>query len=295
MKLPSLLIFVCLAAAWAQTPSAPALPDLPDATVIATFDDGTTFTMGEFRKVFAFMAPEQQRGVLQARRAFLQQWAFMRRLAKMAETNKLDQQSPAKDALMYNRTQILSQSQLDHVLQSIEVQPAEIVKYYDINKDKYKQVHVRAIYVAFGGKKLSEDEARAKAAKLVEQARGGADFVKLVKENSDDETSKAKDGDFATLRPADNIPDAVRTAVFALKDKGDISDPVRQPNGFYIFKADEVILAPLSKIRDQIFTEIKQKHFGEWLEQSNKETKVEFNSPAFLSAAPVPAPAAPGK
>jgi parvulin-like peptidyl-prolyl isomerase len=179
----------------------------------------------------------------------------------------------------------MSQAQLDHTLQSIEVQPAEIVKYYDINKDKYRQVHVRAIYIAFGGKKLAEEDARAKAAKLAEQARGGADFVKLVKENSEDETSKAKDGDFATLRPADNIPDAVRNAVFALKQTGDISDPVRQPNGFYVFKADEIKVAPLSQIRDQIFTEIKQKHFADWLEKSNREVKVESN-PAFLESAP---------
>jgi parvulin-like peptidyl-prolyl isomerase len=287
MKVPGLFVFLCLGAAQAQPPAAPSVPDLPDSTVIATFDDGATFTMGEFRRVFAFMAPEQQRGVLQDRKAFLQQWAFMRKLAQMAQSNKLDQQSPTKDALNYNRTQILSQAQLDHALQGIEVQPAEIVKYYDINKSKYTQVHVRAIYIAFG-KKLSEDEAKAKAAKLAEQARGGADFVKLVKENSDDETSRGKDGDFATLRPADNIPDAVRAAVFALKEKGEISDPVRQPNGFYIFRADEVIVEPLSKVRDQIFTEIKQKHFGEWLEQSNRETKVEFNSPAFIGAAPAP-------
>src|SRR5215831_9523480 len=257
MKFPGLLAFLCLSAAWAQTPAAPGIPDLPDSTVIATFEDGGTFTMAEFKRVFAFMPLEQQRAVMNDRRAFLQQWAFLRKLSRMAEAGKLDQQSPTKEALEYNRTQIMSQAQLDRTLQGIEVEPAEIVKYYDINKDKYRQVHVRAIYIAFGGKKLPEEDARVKAAKLAEQARGGADFVKLVKENSDDETSKAKDGDFATLHPADNIPDAVRNAVFALKQKGDISDPVRQPNGYYIFRAEDVIVTPLSQARDQIFTEIK--------------------------------------
>jgi peptidyl-prolyl cis-trans isomerase C len=283
---PSLLVFLCLSGVWAQTPAAPTLPELPDETVVATFDDGGTFTMGEFKKIYSFMPPEQQRLVLQDRKAFLQQWALMRKLALMAEAAKLDQQSPTKDAIRYNRTQIMSQAELDHVLQSIEVEPAEIVKYYDINKDKYRQVHVRAIYIAFGGKKLSEEDARAKAAKIVGQARGGADFIKLVKENSDDETSRAKDGDFATLRPGDNIPDAVRAAVFSLKQKGDVSDPVRQPNGFYLFRADEVVQTPLSQIRDQIFTEIKQKHFADWLEQSNKDAKVTFSNPAFIGSAP---------
>jgi parvulin-like peptidyl-prolyl isomerase len=291
MKLPSLLALVCLSA-WAQTPAAQTLPDLPDATVLATFEDGGTFTMGEFKKIYAFMPPEQQRMVLQDRQAFLQQWAFMRKLAQMGEAAKLDQQSPTKEALLYNRIQVISQAQLDRTLQSIEVTPAEIVKYYDINKDKYRQVHVRAIYIAFGGKKLSEDDARAKAARLAEQARGGADFIKLVKDNSDDETSRSKDGDFATLRPADNIPDAVRTAVFSFKQKGDVSEPVRQPNGFYVFRADEIVVTPLSQVRDQIFTEIKQKHFADWLEQSNKNAKLLYSNPAFIGGA---APSAPGK
>jgi parvulin-like peptidyl-prolyl isomerase len=282
---------VCLSAAWAQPQAAPTLPDLPDDTVVATFDDGANFTMGEFKRIYTLMAPEQQRMVLGDRKAFLQQWAFMRKLAQMGEAAKLDQQSPTKDALVYSRTQIMSQAQLDHKLQSIEVGPAEIVKYYDVNKDKYRQVHVRAIYIAFGGKKLSEEDARAKAAKLADQARGGADFVKLVKENSDDETSRAKDGDFATLRATDNIPDAVRGAILALKQKGDVSDPVHQPNGFYIFRADEVIQAPLSQVRDQIYNDIKQKHFGEWLEQSNKDARVVFSSPAFLGTAPAQPPA----
>jgi hypothetical protein len=35
-----------------------------------------------------------------------------------------------------------------------------------------------------------------------------------------DETSRQKDGDFATLRSSDNIPDAFRKAVFAMKLRG---------------------------------------------------------------------------
>src|SRR5947209_5129811 len=102
MKLFSLFACICLPVVWAQAPaSAPALPDLPDETVIATFEDGATFTMGEFKRVYGFMPPEQQRMVLQDRKTFLEQWAFMRKLALMAEAAKLDQQSPTKEAIAY--------------------------------------------------------------------------------------------------------------------------------------------------------------------------------------------------
>jgi len=112
--------------------------------------------------------------------------------------------------------------------------------------------------------------------------------VKLVRENSDDETSKAKDGDFATLRQNDNIPDAIRAAVFSLK-QGEVTEPVRQPNGFYLLRADEVHYRPLSQVRDEIFTQLKQQHYREWLEQTNKATKVEITNPAFLGDAAAPA------
>src|SRR6185312_12797436 len=52
MKL-CLALFFCLGSVLAQEQAAqaPKLPDLPDSAVIAVFDDGTQFTMGEFRKV----------------------------------------------------------------------------------------------------------------------------------------------------------------------------------------------------------------------------------------------------
>jgi len=39
-------------------------------------------------------------------------------------------------------------------------------------------------------------------------------FRQAGEENSDDETSRDKDGEFATLRPKDNVPDAIRGRCF---------------------------------------------------------------------------------
>jgi peptidyl-prolyl cis-trans isomerase C len=285
--------FACFSAAWAQTAPAPAdapqMPNIPDQTTIAVFDDGGKLTMGDFKKIFAVLPPDNQPMVLRDRKTFLQEWAFMRKLAQMAEKQKLDRDSPAKEQLEYSRLMILSQAKLADTLNSATVEPAEIVKFYDTDKDRFKEVRVKAIYVSFGkGENArTEDEGKAKATKLLADIRGGADFVKLVKENSDDETSKAKDGDFATLRRNDNIPDAIRAAVFSLK-QGEVTEPVRQPNGFYLLRADEVRYRPLSQVRDEIFTQLKQQHYSQWLDQTNKDTKVEITSPAFLGDAPAP-------
>ena len=298
MKVLTVFLFACCSVAWAQTAPAPGpagtpapqMPDIPDQTTVAVFDDGVKLTMGDFKKIFAVLPPENQPLALRNRQTFLQQWAFMRKLAQMAEEQKLDLESPAREQLEYSRLMVLSQAKLAAALNSITVEPAEIVKFYDTDKERFKDVRVKAIYVSFGkgGKAPTEDEAKAKAAKLLADIRGGADFVKLVKENSDDETSKAKDGDFATLRRNDNIPDAIRAAVFSLK-QGEVTEPVRQPNGFYLLRAEEVRYRPLSQVRDEIFTELRQRHYSQWLDQTNKDAKVEFTSPAFLSDAAAPA------
>jgi peptidyl-prolyl cis-trans isomerase C len=298
MKVLSVFAFACISVAWGQAPApaaGPALPDIPEATVIAVFEDGKELTMGDFKKIFAVLPPQNQQMALRDRKTFIEQWAFMRKLSKMAEAQKLDQLSPNRESLEYYRMMILSQAKVNEVVNATTVPPEEISGYYEANKEKYKQVRVKAIYVAFsadapqasikGKKVLTEDEAKAKAEKLLAQVRGGADFVKVVKENSDDETSRAKDGDLATFRPSDNIPDAFRSAVFAMK-QGEVAGPLKQPNGYYLLRAEEVGYRPLAEVRDEIFGQLRQQHYTQWLDKTNRETKVQFPNPKFLEAAP---------
>ena len=109
----------------------------------------------------------------------------------------------------------------------------------------------------------------------------GADFVSLIKENSDDETSRVKDGDFDTLRQSDNIPDAFRAAVFALKP-GEISEPLKQPNGYYVLRAEEISCRPLADVRDEIYNELKNAKARDWLDRMNLSTTVKVLNQAFV-------------
>jgi peptidyl-prolyl cis-trans isomerase C len=270
------------------------MPSLPDDTVIATFPDGVKMTMGEFKSYYGILSQPQQQLVLRDRGEFLHQLAVYRRLAQIATERKLNEQSPYKEALEQARLQVLYQATVNDTLNALVIEPEEIVKYYDSNKNKYAQVKVKAIYVSYsenasatpgkGKKPLTEPEAKAKAEKLLAQIRAGADFVKLVKENSEDETSREKNGDFATMHFGDNIPDAFRAALFALK-QGETTEPLKQPNGYYLLRAEEVSYRQLSEVRDDIYNELKQKRFGDWMGKLNKETTVEAN-PAFAPAKP---------
>lgn len=127
---------------------------------------------------------------------------------------------------------------------------------------------------ADGKKRLSEDEAKAKAGELVKQARAGADFVTLVNENSDDAQTRAKNGDLTMSRSdGANLPESIRTVIFALKP-GDVSEPVRQPNGYYIFRGESVSARPFTEVRDQIFTKIQQIKMAAWMETTTKDLNI---------------------
>jgi peptidyl-prolyl cis-trans isomerase C len=296
MKAQVLALLFCLGGVqFAAAQSAvPAIPDLPDNTVVAVFDDGVKMTMGDFNAIVAAQPPETQQLAKMNSKAFIQWWAGMRKLTRMAEEEKLDQKPDVKAQLEYAHAAILAQVKMNNVLNGIMPSSDEVQKYYDSHKERYLQVKVKAIYIAYGDavpsgrKAMTEAQAKAKAESLLAQIRKGADFVKLAKENSDDETSRDKDADFATFRPKDNIPDAIRTAVLSLK-QGDVTEPVQQANGFYLLKASEVSFTPLEQVINDLTLEIRQQQYSAWLKNHNDSLKVEYPNKAFPPDGPAPA------
>jgi parvulin-like peptidyl-prolyl isomerase len=293
------LFVLCLGSALAQTaappapPKAAALPDIPDKTPVVGFEDGTVMTMGELRGLLTNLDAQQRQGAVADLHAFLDQWAMFHKIAQLALNDKLDQESPVKEQLLFARTNVLAQAEIQRQSNPVRIDGEEIDKYYAMHKDKYRQVKTYTIYISFsnsaasqtgsdGKKILSEAEAKAKITGLLEQIRKGADFKKLAKANSDDELSRAKDGYLATLSPGDSsgIPDAIRTAVFALK-AGETTDVIWQANGFYIFRAEEITFKPFLEVRDQIYDAIKAERFQKWMSGVRNDTKAKILDPAL--------------
>jgi parvulin-like peptidyl-prolyl isomerase len=285
------LTLLCVAALFSQTPppqsKPPAVPDLPDGTPVASFEDGTIMTMGELRGLLIAVNNPQAASNLPA---FLDQWAMFRKMARMADEDKLDKESPIKEELLYARTFVMAQAEITHKGNPI-VDGDDVEHYYEAHKSNYQLVKAYTIYIAFsnsaasqtgsdGKKILSEAEAKAKAAALLEQIRKGADFKKLAKENSDDETSRAKDGFFGDLRPTDPMPDSIRTAIFQLKP-GETTDVIAQPNGFYLFRAEAVTYKPFSEVRDQVDRAYKDEGLKKWLDEM-QTTKATILNPKLL-------------
>ncbi|MGD0365374.1 MAG: peptidyl-prolyl cis-trans isomerase [Bryobacteraceae bacterium] len=290
----SFIFFLLTAGVWAQPAAPPANFDagrhmvaVPPETVVATFEDGRKLTAGELTSFLAAMPPNMQQAARRDRRAFAQQFALMQRLSELADKAKLGEQSPTREALAFNRMYLLMNAQLHEVLTGISVPTAEVESFYDQNKERFTEVKVKAIYIPFsadakGPKHLTEAEAQAKIARLRTDIVAGADFVKLVKENSEDQTSVAKDGDFGTLHSTDNLPEPIRKAVFALK-RGEVSEPVKQPNGFYLFRAEEVTAQPLAQVQEAIVNELKEAKFKKWMDGMTATLNFKIQNDAFFA------------
>ena len=208
------------APAQSQPPAPPAVPvnlmGLPADTLIATMD-GQKILAGDLQGVLRAFDPQQQQVRLYDLRAFLDNFALMMRLSGMAVKAGLDQKTPLKEQIAYNRLVALAQAQLQETQRSAGASAEEVRKFYDSNPDLYTKARIKLIYIPFSPnastskdpaakKVLSEPEAKAKAETLYADLQAGADFVKLVKENSGDSTSAAKDGDYTPIRKSDQLP-----------------------------------------------------------------------------------------
>jgi peptidyl-prolyl cis-trans isomerase C len=289
-----LLILGC-AVALAQQPAGQTPPpradlsQIPDDQEIVKID-GKPMTMGQYRTILAIVAPANQAAATVDPGEFIMQIALMTKLAAMAEQQKLDQQTPLREQLEYGRLQALMTAELSQIINAPVVRDEDLQAYYNDNKERFKQVKLKAIKIAYaasptpaagGMKQLTDEQAKAKAERLVASIRGGADFVKLVRENCDDDALKTRDGDFQTVGPTDNIPAEFRKVVFQLK-KGEVTDPIRQADGYYyILRADDVTYKSFADVRNDVYHDLKAQSSHDLIEKIRQNLDVQFTSPAF--------------
>lgn len=287
------VVFCALAHAQAvlQPPPAPApSPEsakVADDAVVATID-GQKVTAGEIRRFAAVLSPAQQKAFTANPEEFVHNLFVFRYLERQAEKHNLDKASPFKELLDYARLNVLANAEINDYSNHIMVTPDEEEKFYKEHADRYQQAKVRIVYIAFSGqvksdkKPVTEAEAKARIEELRKQIVAGADFGKVAKENSQDAASAAKNGDWGVIKRSSALPDEVKKAIFSLKP-GEVSAPIRQPNGFYLFRVDEFSTLPYTEVRQQINEEIKRDRFDAWQRGIREQVKVKVENPDFFT------------
>ncbi len=295
--------------------------DIPLETVVATVD-GKPVTAGDIKNAMAVMPPDWVGMFNQNPQAVVQQIFVMRHLAGEAEKVKLAEQSPYKEQIALDRANRLAAGMLSYEQDHFNVTQEMVNDVYAKNPQKYQETKIKGILVAFkpalvgeaGNQSLediakaalkgvnvqrSEGDAKARAEAAVRRARAGEDFVKLVQEFSDDAETKAKDGDAPSITAYSAQSDQLKKIAGDLP-VGQVSDPIRQPDGYYIIKAVDRSIQPVNMVFGVIVSEVKKQHLNDWFAgvMSRFEPKVEnmqfFAQPGKVVPLPQAAPAAPG-
>jgi parvulin-like peptidyl-prolyl isomerase len=290
-RLIPLLFVVCSVSAQSPAPSsAPAGPAVPDDQVVVTIE-GRAWKKSEMEAMIRSLGPTQIKNYYADKKAFLEQLGLFVKLAEMAEKDGLAEQDIHKYRMLFSRWQYLSTAELNAQRIRDKASDEDYRKYYEDHKQDFARAKSRVIYLTFdnsgtpgaGGKKArTEEESKALADQIVKQIRNGADFLKLVSEYSDDADSKSNGGEYPEIKPNDNsVPANVKAALFSLKE-GEITEPIRQPNGYYIFRLDKMAIPPYDHVSAEVFESLRDLRFQQWLESLRKSVSVQFHSEDYL-------------
>jgi peptidyl-prolyl cis-trans isomerase C len=171
------------------------------------------------------------------------------------------------------------------VTTKIAVQDGEVDAFYNQNIERFKQgdtVHASHIYIAVppDAPATQKNQARAAGAEILKQLRAGADFAKVARENSSDQTA-ANGGDLGFFAKGDMPPDFEKVA-FGLKP-GTMSGVVELQSGLHIIKVHErrgPRTAPLAEVRDKVKEFLldgqRQSKLDQLLGQIKAKSKIEI-------------------
>ena len=162
------------------------------------------------------------------------------------------------------------------VRQKVSISPAEVKAYYDAHqtefttgKEHFKLAQI-LIAVPPTASAAEMDAARNKAENIRKQLLNGADFGKLARQYSDDD-SKSQGGELGDFSRGEMI-DPIQNAVDHMK-VGDISEPVQTDHGFHIVKLEAHDVAgvkPLAEVSAQIHeklvTQRAEQKFTTWVQ-----------------------------
>ncbi|MEC7690304.1 MAG: SurA N-terminal domain-containing protein, partial [Pseudomonadota bacterium] len=143
---------------------------------------------------------------------------------------------------------------VDDLKGDVTVSDDDVSAWYEENKDQYRdeeQRRVSHILIETGD---DEAAAKAKAEALLAEIKGGADFATVAEENSEDSFSAENGGDLDYITPG-MMDDAFDSAVFSLKNVGDVTDVVKTEFGFHIIKLTDLkpeTIKPFSDVAGEI-------------------------------------------
>ena len=212
---------------------------------------GEAITEADFQAAFRLLGQQEQMQIMMVQGGkdeFIKRMAESKLLAVKAKRLGLDKTQDFAVALHRAKDDLLAREFLNKEGEALQkklaVDEATVKAYYEKHPERFKQpdlVSVRHILVsvkqdpkATAG--LTDDEAKARIAKIQEELKGGTKFEDLAKTYSDDPGSKENGGLYADADPSGWVPEfgaAART-----QPVGEVGAPVKTSYGYHLIKVE---------------------------------------------------------
>jgi peptidyl-prolyl cis-trans isomerase SurA len=202
-----------------------------------------------------------------------------------------DYRNQLKDQILKNR--VIHQE----IGGSLKIKREELQKYYDEHKDEFQrkeQIYLRVIYISTENKDATGVAlADRKARDVSRRAKAGEKFTELAQANSEAGTA-ASGGELPAMEQKDLRKDLV-DALWD-KDRGYVTDPIKTPVGFEIYRVEaheKAGLAEFEEVQGQVEDKVLTPRMG----PAYREYLTKLRSNAFLEIKPgyEDSAAAPGK
>jgi peptidyl-prolyl cis-trans isomerase SurA len=207
------------------------------------------------------------------------------------------------------RTQFMKQAVLSREVDAkiyYGIPSAEVKKYYDANRDKFRKpesVTISEIFLSFAGKTEADVKARAQA--LLTQLKGGADFGTVAAASSErtakgELVAKQSKGLVGTFQTPDLLPEIA--AAIKNVPAGGVSELLRTDEGYEIFRVDQRTAAgdtmafseaTENQVREAITVERRDKEREAFMKNLRRDSYIQLNKDYQATVGPLLSVSAP--
>jgi parvulin-like peptidyl-prolyl isomerase len=172
---------------------------------------------------------------------------------RLASALKCNDMSPEQFRKSIFRNLSIKHLLNEKVYNRISVTEDQVRDYYDRNPEKFREpgtIRLKQILIKAPPDPESEEwqQARDRAFEIYNNAVKGEDFVRLVKNYSEDPVSATAGGDLDPIQK-DTGQGVIDTVIFTLKP-GNVTKPIRTRQGFHILKVTEITPPSTKKFED---------------------------------------------
>jgi peptidyl-prolyl cis-trans isomerase C len=241
---------------------------------------------------------DQQRMQLQfidgAREQYLSRYLDFKAMAVKARKEGLQNRPDHAKKLAIMDMQLLIQSLMERDGPALQAKLAlkddEVKAFFDTHPDKFRTPETfSARHILIGTrangdqKALTDDEAKAKADKVLAEIKGGKSFAAAAKEYSDDPGSKDNGGLYENTAFGKFVPEfdqAVRSQPI-----GKVGDPVKTMYGYHLIEVEKItpaVAQTFDQVKDaakeQATAERQEQVYQAYTEKIRKEVGVKLNA-----------------